>query len=81
MPMTPSNRSSASSRRHAPPHRARLRAQGLRSVELWVPDIRSTRFAAARFATAARAQSSRAALSDNLQDDQAFVENLADWGE
>lgn len=30
-------------------HRARLRAQGLRPIELWVPDVRSPAFKAEAF--------------------------------
>ncbi|WP_268920826.1 antitoxin MazE-like protein [Sandaracinobacteroides hominis] len=81
MRVTSSNRSKGASRRYASAPCARLRAQGLRRVELWVPDMHSTRFAAARFRTMAQRQSARAAIADDVYDDQLFVENLADWDE
>ena len=59
-------------------HRARLRAQGLRPVQIWVPDVRSPRFAAA-----AHTQSAAIAASEGEADDQAFVDAIStlfeDW--
>jgi hypothetical protein len=55
-------------------HRARLRAQGLRPVQIWVPDVRSPQFAAA-----AHAQSAAIAASENDAEDQAFVDAVS-WG-
>lgn len=55
-------------------HRARLRRQGLRPVQLWVPDTRSPRFAAE-----ARRQALAAAGSKAARRDMNFVEAIADW--
>ncbi len=54
-------------------HRERLRAQGLRPVQLWVPDIRSP-----QFATQAHEQSVAVASSGAEADDQAFIDALGD---
>ena len=40
------NRKPATSRQKVQAHRDRLRAQGLRPIQIWVPDTRSPRFAA-----------------------------------
>ncbi|WP_029010548.1 antitoxin MazE family protein [Azospirillum halopraeferens] len=55
-------------------HRARLRAQGLRPVQFWVPDVRSPEFAAE-----ARRQSLAVANSPQEADDQAFLDSVG-WG-
>lgn len=58
-------------------HRARLREQGLRPIQIWVPDVRSE-----RFATEAHQQSLLVAAADARSDDQSFVEAVsADWDE
>jgi len=58
-------------------HRARMREQGFRLVQVWVPDVRSARFVA----EAAR-QSVIVAEADRRSDDQAFVEAAsAEWDE
>ena len=56
-------------------HRQRLRAQGLRPVQIWVPDVRSPEFVAE-----ARRQALAVAESDQAADDQAFIDavSLAD---
>lgn len=54
-------------------HRARLREQGLRPVQIWVPDTRS-----AAFAAEARRQSALVAASAQAAEDQAFVEAIAE---
>jgi len=66
-------------RRDTPPardrvrrHRDRLRAQGLRPVQIWVPDVRSPAFAAE-----AHRQSAAVAASANAADDQAFIDALS----
>lgn len=56
-------------------HRERLRAQGLRPIQIWVPDVRSK-----KFKTEAHRQSLAVARSEQERDDQAFVESLTDWG-
>jgi hypothetical protein len=55
-------------------HRARLRAQGLRPIQLWVPDTRR-----AGFAAEARRQALAVANSRHEPDDQAFVDSVAAW--
>ena len=53
-------------------HRARLRRQGLRPIEIWVPDVRSP-----AFKTEAHRQSLAVARSAQAAEDQAFIdENL-----
>ena len=61
-----------SSRQKVRAHRARLRAQGLRPIQIWVPDTRSPAFAAA-----ARRQSKRVAASAHAAADQAFVDAIS----
>jgi hypothetical protein len=53
-------------------HRARLRAQGLRPIQIWVPDVRSDRFEAE-----AHRQSRLVAAADAGSDDQAFVDAVS----
>ena len=69
-----STASSSSSRDKVRQHRERLRAQGLRPVQLWVPDTRSAAF---------RAEAQREALaiaaSASEPIDQAFVDAVTDW--
>lgn len=52
-------------------HRQRLRAQGLRPVQIWVPDVRSP-----QFAVQAHEQSSAVGVSGHAGDDQAFIDAL-----
>ncbi len=52
-------------------HRDRLRLQGLRPIQIWVPDVRSPSFAAE-----AHRQSLLAAQGGG--DDQAFVDSISD---
>ncbi len=53
-------------------HRRRLRAQGLRPVQIWVPDVRSP-----EFTREAHCQSSAVAASRHAQDDQAFIDAIS----
>jgi len=62
-----------SSRAKVAAHRARLRAQGLRPIQIWVPDVRSPAFKAE-----ARRQSRLVAQSPQEADDMAFIESLLD---
>jgi hypothetical protein len=55
-------------------HRERLRAQGLRPIQFWVPDVRTPEFRAE-----ARRQSLLVASSPHEVDDQAFVDAVSDW--
>ncbi len=53
-------------------HRRRLREQGLRPVQIWVPDTR-----APQFAEQAHMQASAVAASDDAVDDQAFIDGVS----
>jgi predicted lipid-binding transport protein (Tim44 family) len=57
-------------------HRARLRAQGLRPVQIWVPDVRAPGFAAE-----AHRQARAVSSSEQSGDDQAFVDSVSVWPE
>lgn len=54
-------------------HRARLRAAGLRPIQVWVPDTR-----VAAFRKAAHRQSLAVARSRHARDDQAFIDAVSD---
>jgi len=62
-----------SSARRVQAHRRRLREQGLRPIQIWVPDVR-----APEFAKQAHAQSQAVAGSEHAADDQAFID-AASW--
>jgi hypothetical protein len=64
------------SRRRVRAHRERLRAQGLRPVQIWVPDVNAEGFAAE-----AHRQSRAVAATDAADDDQAFVDSASEWPE
>ena len=64
----------AGSRQRVQKHRARLRAQGLRPVQIWVPDVD-----APGFAEEAHRQSRAVSASAHADDDQAFVDSVSDW--
>jgi DNA-binding LacI/PurR family transcriptional regulator len=66
---TPEERSGGAAR--VRDYRARLRAQGLRPVQIWVPDVRSP-----EFTEEAHRQSAAVAGSDCAGDDQAFIDAL-----
>ena len=55
-------------------HRERLRSQGLRPVQIWVPDVRSK-----VFAREAHRQSLAIAKSPQEATDQAFVDAVSAW--
>jgi hypothetical protein len=54
-------------------HRERLRAQGLRPVQIWVPDVR-----ARSFLSAARKQSKAVAASKHAKTDQRFIDVVSE---
>ena len=54
-------------------HRERLRAQGLRPIRIWVPDVR-----AAAFRAQAHQQSQAVSASAQAHDDQAVIDALSD---
>lgn len=66
---------SKSSRDKVRAHRKRLRQQGLRPIQIWVPDMRSPLFVAE-----ARRQSLAVARSAHAKEDQDFVDAVSDWG-
>jgi len=53
-------------------HRARLRAEGLRPVQIWVPDVRAPQFVAE-----AHRQSALVASSPMANDDQQIIDVLS----
>ena len=55
-------------------HRERLRSQGLRPIQIWVPDVR-----APSFRSEAHRQSLAVAASAHAHDDQAFIDAVSDW--
>jgi hypothetical protein len=65
-------RKPVTSRQKVRAHRERLRAQGLRPIQIWVPDTRSPRFAAQ-----ASRQSRLVAASRHAAKDQAFIDALS----
>jgi hypothetical protein len=66
------HRKPVTSRQKVQAHRERLRAQGLRPIQIWVPDTRSSRFAAQ-----ASRQSRLVASSRYASEDQAFIDSLS----
>jgi hypothetical protein len=57
-------------------HRSRLRQQGLRPLQIWVPDMRSP-----AFVTEAHRQSLAVARSTQDGEDQNFIDAVTDWVE
>ena len=57
-------------------HRKRLREQGLRPIQIWVPDVR-----APAFRSEAHRQSLAVAASAHARDDQAFIDAVSDRGD
>lgn len=68
--------SSKSSRVKVGEHRERLRSQGLRPIQIWVPDVRSP-----AFRSEAHRQSLAVAGSPRVGEDQAFIDVVSDWGD
>ena len=65
----------ASTRDRVRQYRQRLRQQGLRPIQIWVPDVN-----APEFVREAHRQSALIAASDQDRDDQAFVDSVSsDW--
>lgn len=56
-------------------HRERLRRQGLRPIQIWVPDMRSPAFVGQ-----AHRQSLAVATSPHAKEDQDFIDAVSDWG-
>ena len=57
-------------------HRERLRSQGLRPIQIWVPDVR-----APSFRSEAHRQSLAVAASAHAHEDQSFIDAVSDWGD
>lgn len=57
-------------------YRERLRKQGLRPIQIWVPDVR-----APSFKSEAHRQSLAIAASGQARDDQGFIDAVSDWGD
>ena len=57
-------------------HRERLREQGLRPIQIWVPDVRSP-----AFKSEAHRQSAASAASAHAREDQAFIDAISDWSD
>jgi hypothetical protein len=62
-----------SSRDKVRAYRERLRRQGLRPIQIWVPDVRSRAFKAE-----AHRQSAAVAASTHEREDQAFIDFISD---
>jgi hypothetical protein len=65
-----------SSREKVRRHRESLRRQGLRPMQVWVPDVRSR-----AFKVQAHRQSLAIARSSNEREDQAFIDAVSDQNE
>lgn len=70
-----SRANSKSSRDKVRMHRKRLREQGLRPIQIWVPDMRSS-----AFASEAHRQSLAVANSSHAKQDQGFIDAVSDRG-
>ncbi len=55
-------------------HRQRLRAKGMRPIQIWVPDVHAPGFAAE-----ARRQSLLVAQSPEESEIQAFIDSVYEW--
>jgi hypothetical protein len=64
-----------SSRDEVRAHRKRLHQQGLRPIQIWVPDTRSP-----AFVSEAHRQSLAVAKSPHAKEDQDFVDAFSGWG-
>jgi hypothetical protein len=64
----------AANRRKVREHRQRLRAQGMRPIQIWVPDVYS-----AEFAAEALRQSRLANASPEEAEIQALIDSVYEW--
>ena len=71
--MTPRS-TKKSGRERVRAHRERLRRQGLRPIQIWVPDSRSP-----QFASEARRQSLAVSRSIRHAEDQEFIDAISEW--
>lgn len=65
-----------SARERVRAYRKRLREQGLRPIQIWVPDTRS-----ARFRAEAHRQSMAVAESVHSREDQDFIDSISEFGD
>jgi surfactin synthase thioesterase subunit len=72
--MAPASKPRRPSRLKVQEHRRRLRSQGLRPIQIWVPDVR-----APSFQSEAHRQSLAVSTSAHARDDQAFIDAVSDW--
>ncbi|MEO8461297.1 MAG: antitoxin MazE family protein [Dokdonella sp.] len=70
----PASTPTKTSRTKVREHRDRLREQGMRPIQIWVPDVRS-----AKFRVEAHRQSRIVAMSTHEADEQAFVDAISGW--
>jgi len=63
-----------SSRDKVRAHRKRLRQQGLRPIQIWVPDMRSPAFRAE-----AHRQSLAVATGSHAKEDHDFIDAVSNW--
>ena len=74
--MTEKTAGKRSSRDKVRTYRARMRARGLRPIQIWVPDTRT-----ANFRAEARRQSLAVAQSSHDREEQDFIDAIAGLGE
>ena len=72
----PNTAKTHTSRHKVQAHRNRLRARGLRPIQIWVPDVGS-----ATFRSQAHAQSLAVSHGPQGQEDQAFIDAVSDLSE
>ncbi|MBS0273532.1 MAG: antitoxin MazE family protein [Proteobacteria bacterium] len=66
-------RSTSASAKKVRAHRAKLRAQGLRPIQIWVPDVNDPKFIAE-----AHRQSRLVAQSPHEKEEQDFIDSISD---
>ncbi len=74
--MTATTANKRGSRDKVAAYRQRMRARGLRPIQIWVPDTRT-----ANFRAEAHRQSLAVAESAHGREDQDFIDAIADTGE
>lgn len=74
--MPDSDRRKKMTREKVRAYRERLRAQGLRPIQIWIPDVRSP-----RFRDEAHRQSRAVAMSPLEAEDQAFIDSVSELGD
>lgn len=72
----PATHEPKSSRDKVRSHRERLRRQGLRPIQIWVPDVR-----APAFKMQAHRQSLAVANAAHATEDQAFIDAISEWND